>query len=270
MKRGTRTLFLGGGQMGEAMIAGMLSKGLVEPESIMVSDPLEARCDHLRERYGVRASSGIEAAKDADVVVVAVKPQVLAEALGSVRGAIKRDATVISIVAGATLERISSLLGRGGVVRVMPNTPAMVGRAMSVWTAQPDAPDGAKSDARDILSAIGDELEAADESYLDKATAVSGSGPAYALLFIEALADAAVGLGFARDKAFLLASRTVWGAAEYMAVSGEHPAVLRNRVTSPGGTTAAALSELEAGAFRSTVEKAVRAAYKRAQELGKA
>jgi pyrroline-5-carboxylate reductase len=269
MNDSTRIFFLGGGQMGEAMIAGILAKGLVKPSSVSVSDPLSARCDLLRERYGIAAKQGHEGAAGAGIVVIAVKPQVLGSALAEFKPSLERGALVISIVTGASLQGISSLLGSERVVRVMPNTPAMAGRGMSVWTSGKGADAEAKAETRAVLRAMGEELEVADEAAIDKATAVSGSGPAYALLFIEALADAAVAIGLSRDEAILLASRTVGGTAEYLAKTGEHPAVLRNRVTSPGGTTAAALSELEAGGLRSAVDRAVRAAYARALELGK-
>jgi pyrroline-5-carboxylate reductase len=269
MKDSTRIFFLGGGQMGEAMIAGILGKGLVKPAAVSVSDPLNARCDYLREKYGIAAKQGREGAAGADIVVIAVKPQVLGAALAEFKPSLPRGGLVLSIVTGASIALISSLLGTERVIRVMPNTPAMVGRGMSVWTQGKGADEEAKADARAILRAMGDELEVADEGAIDKATAISGSGPAYALLFIEALADAAVAIGLSRADAFLLASRTVGGTADFMAKAEEHPSVLRNRVTSPGGTTAAALSELEAGGFRSAIDRAVRAAYARALELGK-
>ncbi|MBC7235756.1 MAG: pyrroline-5-carboxylate reductase [Chloroflexi bacterium] len=270
-----RVALIGGGTMAEAIIGGLLRQGTYRPQDILVGEPLAERRRYLAEAYGIRAiESNPQAIAEsmADqgmlIVLLAVKPQVLGQVLEGLAGAVPKEALVLSIVAGAQIEMIRQKLGTPAVVRIMPNTPGQIGEGISVWTATPAVTPVQREAAREILSALGQEIYVEDEHYLDMATALSGSGPAYVFLFIEALIDAGVRMGFARTVAEKLALQTVRGAAIYAQQTGLHPAELRNRVTSPGGTTAEALHELEKGGLRATVANAVWAAYAKARSLG--
>jgi len=261
--------FVGGGTMGEAMIRGLLRQGLVPPERVIVSDPLEARRTSLSSKLGVRTTSAnAEVASAARILVLAVKPQVLRAVLTDLAWQMPADALVLSIVAGAAIQSLRKHLGSQGIVRIMPNTPGQVGEGISVWTASPEVTPEQREQARAIVSALGAEVYVDAEPYLDMATALSGSGPAYVLLIIEALIDAGVEMGFARPVAEKLVLQTVRGTAIYAQQSGQHPAVLRNAVTSPGGTTAAALHVLEKGGLRAVLTEAVLACYEKAKSLG--
>jgi pyrroline-5-carboxylate reductase len=264
-----RLALVGGGVMGTAIAAGLLQRGLVQPAQVTISEPLAARRQTLAAELGViTTADNAQAVSAADLVLLAVKPQVLAEVLGGLKDALRPDALVLSIVAGATLDTLCEGLGVAAVVRVMPNTPAQVGQGATVWTATPAVSAGQREMVARILEALGVAVYVESERYLDAATALSGSGPAYVLLFIEALTDVGVEMGFTRDVAARLALQTVKGTAIYAEQSGQHPAILRNQVTSPGGTTAAALFAFEQGAFRAVVAAAVKAAWRRATELG--
>jgi len=184
------------------------------------------------------------------------------------RGALDERQIVVSIVAGASISQLASALDHGAVVRVMPNAPAQIGEGVSVWTASPKVPEEARATIRSLLQGLGVEIEVADERYLDMATALSASGPAYVFLFLEAFIDAGVSVGFDRPTASALAMETIRGSILFAKESGAHPAELRAMVTSPGGTTAAALLELEGGRFRAVIADAVWAAYERARSLG--
>lgn len=259
---------IGGGTMGRAVIQGMLRKKLAGRSDIVASD-VSAKCrDLLAKRYGIRVTGdNAEAARGVDAVILAVKPQEMVAVMQQVSGALKSQ-LVISIAAGVHLESLCRHLGYRVVVRAMPNTPAQVGRGMTAWTATGDVPGPQHELARSILAALGEEHYFADEKYIDMATAVSGSGPAYVFLFIESLIDAGVHIGLPRDVALKLVIETIAGSTEAMKKLAKHPAELKNMVTSPGGTTAAALHNLESGGFRSIIINAVTAAYGRARELG--
>ncbi len=260
--------FIGGGIMGEAMIKSLLAKGVANPGDITVSDVSEARRDLLKERYGVKASAdNREAVDDAQVVVLAVKPQELGKVLGELKG-LSAQQLVLSIVAGANLDKLGQELGHSSLVRAMPNMPAQIGEGMTVWTATAEVNQKQKEMAQSILAALGDEIHVSSEKYIDMATALSGSGPAYVFLVIEALVDAGVHIGFPRDMAEKLVVQTVLGSARAVEVTGKHPAELRNMVTSPGGTTTEGLLQLETGGLRSLLLKAVIAAYNKAKDLG--
>jgi pyrroline-5-carboxylate reductase len=262
--------FIGGGNMGEAMLAAVLDKALAESKSISVSDVSSSRLDYLKKRYSVAVTSANpEAISDKDIVILAVKPQNLPEVMAELKGKIKSAQLVLSIIAGAKIDAISGGLDHSAVVRAMPNTPAQVGEGMSVWTATPAVTAEQKQAAKAILGAMGKELYVADESYLDMATAVSGSGPAYFFLMFEALVEAAVEIGLPRDMAQELVLQTMLGSGKFIQQSGESPSTLRQKVTSPGGTTAAALTQFEKGGFGELVRRAIKAAYERARELGK-
>jgi len=260
---------VGSGVMAEAMIAGLLRGALVEPDRLVASHPRVERRELLSREYGVRTVAGnADAVADADVVLLAVKPQMLARVGADLRPALHRGQLVLSIIAGATTRALHGILGHDQLVRAMPNTPARLGRGMTVWYATPETTAEQRAQASALLGALGHELEVDDERFVAMATAVSGTGPTYVFLVMEALIDAAVHLGFPRHVAHDLVVETLEGSTQFAKQSGDHPAVLRNMVTSPGGTSAAALHELESGRLRTVLSEAVWAAYRRTVELG--
>ena len=264
-----KVALIGGGAMGEAFLAGLLSRQMIPAERITVSDVRAERVAQLRELYNVLGTTdNRESVSGAEIVVFAVKPQVLPQVMAGLQGKLPRCALVISIVAGASISLLMKGLGHLAVVRVMPNTPAQVGEGMSVWTAAEVVSSLQRDQARAILGALGQEVYVEEEIYLDMATALSGSGPAYILLFLEALVDAGVYMGFARPIAEKLTWQTMWGTLALLQERGEHPAVLRNQVTSSGGTTAEALQIFEQGRLRALVTEAVWAAFQKSQRLG--
>jgi pyrroline-5-carboxylate reductase len=261
--------FIGPGVMAEAMIAGLLRKQLAKPENIIAAGPREERGAELAKKYGIKATTDNSAAvSHADVVVLSVKPQRLTEVMKGLKG-IRADALVLSIIAGANIKKISTGLKHKAIVRSMPNTPGQIGEGITVWTASKEVSDEQADMARKLLGALGEEVFVEDESYLDMATALSGSGPAYVFLFTEALIDAGVHMGFPRRIAEQLVLQTIKGSASFYQDAGRHPATLRNQVTSPGGTSAEALYYLEKAGFRTAISRAVWAAYQRSLELGK-
>ena len=261
---------VGSGVMAEAMIAGLLRGELVAPVQIVASHPRPERRDALRTEYGIRVVGGnVEAVEGADVVLLGIKPQMLAKVGREIAPALKRGKLVISIIAGATTAALKNALKHDQIVRSMPNTPAQLGRGMTVWYATPKVTAAQKDQARVLLGSLGNQLEVDDEKYVAMATAVSGTGPTYVFLVMEALIDAAVHLGFPRHIAHDLVIETLEGSTLFAKSSGMHPAQLRNMVTSPGGTSAAALHELESGRLRTVLSEAVWAAYRRTEELGR-
>jgi pyrroline-5-carboxylate reductase len=261
--------FLGGGVMGEAMAQGLLSKKLLSPKDIMVSEPRKERRVELKEKYGILVTDrNVDAAAASDVVILSLKPQDLKAVLTELNGQLDQRQLIISIVAGARLHTISESLGHEAVVRVMPNTPAQCGEGMSVWTSTAKVTKSQRETTKSILSAFGKERFMEKEEFLDMATAVSGTGPTYVFLVMESMIDAAVHLGFPRHIAYELVTETMRGSIIYAMKSGRHPAELRNLVTSPGGTSAAALYELEKGSLRTVISKAIWAAYERSRSLG--
>ncbi len=261
--------FIGAGNMGSAIIAGMLDKKIVTPEQIIAADPNEQAGADLVRQFGIRhTTDNIEAAEAADVLVLAVKPQHLDSALHAVRGRVDTLPLVVSIVAGVRIRDIAEDLHNSRIVRAMPNTPAQIGQGITAWTATYEVEDEQRAEARAILGALGEQIYFDDEHYLDMATALSGSGPAYVFLFIEAMIDAGVRMGLSRPQAEKLVLHTIRGSVEYAVQSETHPTILRNQVTSPGGTTAAGLFELERNGLRTAVGEAVWAAFQRSIELG--
>lgn len=261
--------FIGGGTMAEAMIRGLLEKKLVPPSRIVATGPRRERRAELTKTYGVRVvASNVEAAREADVVVLSVKPQVIPTVMRELSGKLRDGQLVLSIAAGTTLHALTGGLEHAAVVRAMPNTPAQVGEGITVWCATPKVVAAQREQAREILGALGVEVFAEDEELVDMATAVSGTGPTYVFLLMEALVDAAVHLGFSRRVAEQLVLQTVEGSAAFARQSGKHLAELRNQVTSPGGTSAAAIYQLEKGSLRTILSKAIYAAYQRTRELG--
>lgn len=256
--------------MGEAMIAAILDRVLSTPPDICVSDTKEPRRQHLARRYGVAVSdSNRLTVEKGEIVVLAIKPQDLGGVMAELKDRLKPFQLVMSIIAGASIKILSRGLGHDSVVRVMPNTPAQIGLGMSVWTATAGVSRRQKKWTSSILSAMGREIYVDDEKYIDMATAVSGSGPAYLFLFVEHLVEAGVNIGLPRDMAQELVLQTVLGSSQYLQKSGRSPGELRRMVTSPGGTTAEALAEFEKGQFSGLVTKAVSAAYERARNMSK-
>ncbi len=265
-----RVSFIGSGTMAEAMIKGMLSQRLVEPASVIASGPRADRGAELASRYGVQVTSdNLAALQEADLVVISVKPQVLPDVLAQLGTHVPEKALVLSIVAGARLATLAQGLGHTALVRSMPNTPAQIGQGMTVWTASRAVNEGQREQARAVLGALGEEVFVEDEDYLDMATALSGTGPAYVFLLMEGLVDAGVHLGFPRYLAEKLVLQTVKGSVEYALRTPQHLARLRNQVTSPGGTSAEALYYLEKAGVRTALSRAVWAAFQRSIQLGK-
>ncbi|HSO28751.1 MAG TPA: pyrroline-5-carboxylate reductase [Candidatus Sulfomarinibacteraceae bacterium] len=260
---------IGSGVMAEAIIAGLLRGRLVEPGQIVASHPRAERRQELAAAHGIRtAASNAEAIEGADVVILAIKPQMLGRVARDIGPHLRRGQLVLSVLAGATTRALTSALGHGEVVRSMPNTPARLGKGMTVWFATPEVTADQRAQAAALLGALGVQLEVDDEKLVAMATAVSGTGPTYVFLVMEALIDAAVHLGFARHVAHDLVIETLEGSTLFAKQSGMHPAELRNMVTSPGGTSAAALHELESGRLRTVLSEAVWAAFRRTVELG--
>jgi pyrroline-5-carboxylate reductase len=260
---------VGSGVMAEAMIAGLLRGQLVEPGQVVASHPRLERREHLAREYGIRTvADNIEAVKGADVILFGIKPQMLARVGREIGPHLRRGQLVLSVLAGATTTALTGILGHDQVVRSMPNTPARLGKGMTVWYATPETTDAQRAQAAALLGALGAQLEVDDEKMVAMATAVSGTGPTYVFLVMEALIDAAVHLGFPRHMAHDLVIETLEGSTLFAKQSGMHPAELRNMVTSPGGTSAAALHALESGRLRTVLSEAVWAAFRRTVELG--
>jgi pyrroline-5-carboxylate reductase len=261
--------FVGSGVMAEAMIKGLLRQGLVAPGQVIASGPRPQRGQELFDRYAVGTTTdNVKAVESAEVVVLSVKPQMLCPVLEELGGHVASDALVLSIVAGAKMDTIQRMLEVPAVVRVMPNTPAQIGLGISVWAATEATSESQRGQALAILQALGEEVYVDDERYLDMATALSGTGPAYVFLLMEAMVDAGVHLGFSRHVSERLVIETLRGSVEYARQSPRHLAALRNQVTSPGGTSAEAIYHLEKGGLRTVLSRAIWAAYQRSRALG--
>jgi len=267
--------FIGCGVMGESMVEGLLRKGLVDPKCIAVSHPRENRRKELAETHGVTAfESNVEAAKSVighehSAVLICVKPQRLNRVLTDLNGSLNLDQLVVSIVAGARIGHLAEELGTAKIVRAMPNTPSQIGAGITAWTCTEAVAESERGHVRDLLAALGKELFVETENMIDMATSLSATGPTYIFMVMEALTDAGVHLGFSRDMAKELVQETMLGSVKFAIESHKHPAELRNMVTSPGGTSAEAIYQMEKGTLRTVLSKAVYAAYKRAGKLGK-
>lgn len=260
--------FIGGGRMAEALINGVLSAKRYRPDQIHVADPDTGRLDHLKTRYGVQVgTANHEAAGLSDVVVLAVKPQMMDDVLRGIRDVLTKQ-LVISVAAGITLGRMRDRCGSAArMIRAMPNTPAMVGEGITALAIGPNVEEEATDCAGEIFRSVG-RVVTIQESLMDAVTGLSGSGPAYVFLMIEAMTDGGVKMGLPRDTASLLAAQTVLGAARMVLETGQHPARLKDQVASPGGTTIAGLHRLEQGGVRAILIDAIETATKRSQELG--
>ena len=261
--------FLGTGTMAEALIKGLIAAGVVEPKQIWGSEPRPDRCAEIGKLYGIHTTQhNADVVRHADIVVLSVKPQILPKVLDEVAAHLKPGALVISVAAGTPIAAIERKLSPGTrVVRTMPNTPALVGAGATAIAAGPHARDEDVEATQRIFDAVGMTV-VLDESQLDAVTGLSGSGPAYVFLIIEALSDAGVKMGLSRYNAQALAAQTVLGSAKLLIETNEHPGRLKDMVTSPGGTAIAGLHTLEAGGLRTTLINAVEAATNRSRELG--
>ena len=263
-----RLAFVGAGVMAESMIAGLLKQGLVASDRIIASHPRADRRERLQGRFGIQAVEGNrEATEDADLVFLTVKPQVLAAVMKQLHGRLEPRQVAVSVIAGASVATLSRGIGHDAIVRVMPNTPAQIGAGMMVWAATADVDDTRRAQVRAVLGALGEELFVDEEKYVDMATALSGTGPTYVFLMMEALIDAGVHMGFPRRIAEQIVLQTVSGSVAFARDSGKHMAELRNMVTSPGGTSADAIYQMEKGGLRTVFSRAVYAAYQRTQTL---
>ena len=269
IKQTMRISFIGGGVMAEALLGGILEARLATAQDIAIGEPVESRRAHLRKLYGVRAEArNLDAMSEADILVLAVKPQSLTEVMAEIAPGLDSRQVVLSIVAGARMDTLVEGLKHPAVVRVMPNTPAQIGAGMSVWTASPEVAEDKVKASREILRTFGEEEYVTDEKLMDVATALSASGPAYVFLFVEALIDAGVYLGMPRDMARRLVLQTVLGSTRLVQESGRHPADLKDMVSSPGGGTVEALMAFERRGFKGVVLEAVSAAYDKYRLLG--
>lgn len=270
----TKIAFVGCGVMAEAMIAGVLRKNLVAAEQIVASHPRANRRAELGEKYGIAVyeSNGeaVEAVKQTDdsVVALCVKPQRIGGVLSELGGVIAAHQTVASIVAGARIETISGALNNEKIVRAMPNTPSQIGAGITAWTCAEAVSEAERVRVKSLLTALGKELYVPTENMIDMATSLSATGPTYIFMVMEALTDAGVHLGFSREMSKELVQETMLGAVLFAMESHKHPAELRNMVTSPGGTSADAIYQMEKGGLRTVLSKAVYAAYQRAVALG--
>ncbi len=256
--------FVGTGVMAEVLIAGLLDDGILGPERIVASHRRQARVDELAARYGVRATLDNREAAACDVVVLSVKPQTLPQVIPALRGHLAPETTVVSIVAGARVATLRHALGHARIVRAMPNLPCRIRKGMTVWYA--DDADTARVAA--ILGVMGSQTRVDDEEHVDRATAVSGTGPAIVAHFIKGMIEAANYIGEPRELGRESVLATVAGTVEMLRSSDAHVAVLIDEVTSPGGTTSRALEELKNGRFAAVLTKSIDAAYQRTKELG--
>jgi pyrroline-5-carboxylate reductase len=265
-----RFVFVGPGVMAEAMVNGLLLRAGVGARSLTAAGPRAERLEELAKHYGIRTTTDLRAAvADATVIILSIKPQTLPAVLEELGGGIPARALVLSIVAGARLASLTEKLRHPAAVRAMPNTPAQIGQGITVWTVTEGVSPAQRDIARQVLECMGKQIFVEDEDELDMATALSGTGPAYAFLFMEALVDAGVHLGFPRRIAEQLVVQTLKGSVAFYESSPNHLARLRNEVTSPAGTTAAALYYLEKAGFRTALSRAIWAAYERSVQLGR-
>jgi pyrroline-5-carboxylate reductase len=267
--RKKKIAILGSGNMGEALVKGLLRAGKASVEALICSEPRAERREEIQKRYGVHVTADNRAAcAQADIVVIAVKPQSIDVLLDEIAPAIDAKKLVISIAAGVPIGAIARKLGAGvRIIRTMPNTPALVGAGATALARGPHATDGDLEQALALFEAVGVAV-VVEEHHLDAVTGLSGSGPAFVFMAIEALADGGVKVGLARPIAMALAAQAVMGSAKLVLETGEHPGRLKDQVTSPGGTSIAGLHALEAGGFRAALISAVEAATKRSRELG--
>jgi len=261
--------FIGGGKMAEALCKGIIKSGLGNIDSIMIAEVVEERCRLLHEEIGIRTTQNCrEVVSFADVIILAVKPQIIGEIINDIKNDIKQTHLVLSVAAGIPLRFIESKLPQNTrVIRVMPNTPCLIAASATAFSLGTQATEGDGQLVHEIFHAVGKVFQL-DEKYLDAVTGVSGSGPAYVYMFIEALSDGGVKMGLPREIAIALAAQTVMGAAKMVLETGLHTAQLKDLVTSPAGTTIEGISKLENGGLRAAVMNAVEASALKSKQLG--
>lgn len=260
---------IGSGAMGSAFAKGVINSGAFKPEEVTLADVFASRLEKLARELGVKTTSDNKAAvSGADIILLALKPAIIGQVVKEIAGIVKQNQLIISIAAGVKLESVESAMPEGvGVIRVMPNTPCQIGAGAIGFCRGKAVNDSQVEAAKKVFDAVGISFEV-PEKLLDAVTGLSGSGPAYVYVMIEALSDAGVRVGLPRDISLRLASQTVMGSAKMVLETGDHPARLKDQVTSPGGTTIAGVDELEKAGFRSALIEAVKAATKRSEELG--
>ena len=269
----SKLAFIGCGVMAESMIAGLLRKEIVTPSQIVASHPRAERRRELTEKYGIEVfeqnANAARALPASGILLLCVKPQRISSVLNDLKGVAQPEHLVISIIAGARIDKLSDALSNDLVVRAMPNTPSQIGAGMTAWTCSESVDEAHRMQVRTMLSALGVELYVETENMIDMATSLSATGPTYIFMVMEAMTDAGVHLGFSREIAKELVQQTMLGSVLFAIESHKHPAELRNMVTSPGGTSAEAIYQMEKGTLRTVLSKAIHAAYRRAVELGK-
>ena len=270
----TNLSFIGCGVMAESMIAGLLRKKMVAPEQIAASHPRANRRAELNEKYEIQIyesnAEAVERSRESEnsTVALCVKPQRLNGVLQELKDVVSANQIILSIVAGAKIETLSESLGNEKIVRAMPNTPSQIGAGITAWTCTDAVDENERAQIKALLTALGKELYVETENMIDMATSLSATGPTYIFMVMEALTDAGVHLGFSRETAKELVQETMLGSVLFAMESRKHPAELRNMVTSPGGTSADAIYQMEKGGLRTVLSKAVYAAYQRAVALG--
>ncbi len=272
--KNTRLAFIGCGVMAESIVAGLLRQNLVSAEQICASHPRSNRREELENKYGIKtfehnAEAVASLPEDDSIVALCVKPQRIGGVLQEIKSVVKHTQIIVSIIAGARIETISEALKNDFVVRTMPNTPSQIGAGMTAWTCAEAVSDAQQAQVKMLLTALGKELYVENEHQIDMATALSATGPTYIFMMMEAMTDAGVHLGFSREVSKELVQQTMLGATLFAMESHKHPAELRNMVTSPGGTSAEAIYQMEKGSLRTVLSKAIYSAYKRAVDLGK-
>ena len=270
----TRLAFIGCGVMAESIVAGLLRQKLVKREQICASHPRKNRREELANKYKIEVfehnADAVSSLPEIDsIIALCVKPQRIGGVLQEIKPEIKPSQIVVSIIAGAKIETISEALNNHLIVRTMPNTPSQIGAGMTAWTCAETVSDEQKAQVKMLLTALGKELYVENENQIDMATALSATGPTYIFMMMEAMTDAGVHLGFSREVSKELVQQTMLGATLFAIESNKHPAELRNMVTSPGGTSAEAIYQMEKGSLRTVLSKAIYSAYKRAVDLGK-
>jgi len=259
--------FIGGGKMTTSMIQNILNKNILSPSQIIVSNRNEKKNEFFQNNLGIKTiTNNYDACLNSDIIMIAVKPQSLENVMTNIKNI--ENKLILSVIAGIPLKTYENNLNSKKIVRIMPNTPAIIGEGMSVWSSL-NLNDNDLSLTKDLLKSFGKEMYVDNENYLDIATAISGTGPTYLYLLAESMIDSGVHLGLSRDKAEELVHQTLLGSTKYLIQSNTHPAILRNHITSPGGTSAEAIAVLEKNGFRSNLSEAIWAAYHRSVELGK-
>ncbi|OFI07422.1 pyrroline-5-carboxylate reductase [Clostridium acetireducens DSM 10703] len=261
---------IGCGNMGQAILGGIINSNMVMPHNVMISNRGKDKLNYIKNKYNINiCDSNTQIPNFSDIIILAIKPNICNDVIEEIKDLIKKDTIIISIVAGISLEQLSNKFNKGvKIIRVMPNTPALVGEAMSALSYNEFVNDNDVELAKKIFESFG-KVEIIDEKLMDAVTAISGSSPAYVYMFIEALADGGVLLGLSRDKAYKMAAQAVLGSAKMVLETKEHPGKLKDNVCSPSGTTIEAVYTLEKNNFRGSIISAVKQCGEKSQNMGK-